>query len=240
MNSPYFTLILILSLSCATLSSAQQNDVKKEKGVTTDISIAVPPHIAPSAAAAVQKLGEKIKIGDFLYGYNTMYDRYRKRQEERHGAQKFKTEVLNAKNVMIKLAASIENYKTQNNALRPMGFFRVLPKIKPEIKAKLATGEIKQTKPGDEYYHWMVIVPTTQIWKFLSNTGAKPRYLKREGFQIAIAKETDLPGKEQWTFIGEVKEQELRSLFPSLPPNLELPKLKDSEIKTLQAPKLQN
>jgi len=76
----------------------------------------------------------------------------------------------------------------------------------------------------------MVIVPTTQTWKFLSQTGGKPRYLKREGFQIAIAKETDLPGQENWTFIGEVKEQVLRSFFPSLPPNLQLPKLRDIEV----------
>jgi len=230
MKFPHFTLISILSLCCAGLSSAQQTEVRKEKGVTTDISIAVPPHIAPSAAAAVQQLGEKIKIGDFLYGYNTMYDRYRKRQEVRHGEQKFKAEVLNAKNVMLKLAASIQSYKTENTRERPMGFFKVQASIRPEIKAKLATGEIKEIAPGDEYYHWMVIVPTTQTWKFLSQTGGKPRYLKREGFQIAIAKETDLPGQENWTFIGEVKEQVLRSYFPSLPPNLQLPKLRDIEV----------
>jgi len=226
MKVPYFYLIAIISLSCASLSSAQQIEVEKKKGVTTDLTVIVPPHITPSAKAGVQQLGNKIKIGDYLFGYNTMYDRYKKRQESHHGKEKLKQQILNAPNRMMKMAASIESFRAE----RPTGFFRVHPMIKPEIKAKLATGELTQTKPGDEYYHWMVIVPTTQKWKFLSPKGGKPRYLKRTGFQIAIAKETDLPGQEKWTFIGEVKVQELRFLFPSLPPNLELPKLRDVEI----------
>ncbi len=227
MKLPYFTLISILSLSSAALSSAQQTEVKKEKGVTTDISVIVPPHISASAQAAVQKLGNKIKIGDFMYGYNTMYDRYKKRQEKLHGKQELQNQILNAQNKMIKMGVTIQSFVAD----RPTGYFRVHPMIKPEIKAQLASGELKQTKTGDEYYHWMVIVPTTQVWQFLGKNGAPPRFLKRKQYQIAIAAETDLPGQEQWTFIGSVKEQQLRSLFPSLPQNIELPIQLDSEIK---------
>jgi len=209
------------------LSRAQQNEVKKEKGTTTDHTVIVPPHVSASAKAAVQKLGDKIKVGDFMYGYNTMYDRYKKRQEKLHGKQELQNQILNAQNKMLKMGVTIESF----NAEKPTGYFRVHPMIKPDVKAKLATGELKQTKPGDEYYHWMIIVPTTQIWKFLDKNGKPPRYLKREQYQIAIAAETDLPGQEKWTFIGSLKEQQLRSLFPSLPQNIELPLQQNSEIK---------
>lgn len=223
----HFSLITLLSIFCVSLSGAQQPALEKKKGVTTDHTVIVPPAVAQSAQLAVQTLGNKVKQGDLLYAYNKMYPRFKKRQEVLHGADRLKQAILNANNGLIKMGVTIEKFQAQ----RPTGFFRVWPEIKAEVKAKIASGEQKATKPGDEVYHWMVIVPTKQTLAFLGQKGGRTRYAMVEEYQVAIAKEAAIPGQEKWTFISPVKVQEMRAMFPSLPANLLLPEMKKYEIK---------
>ena len=210
-----------------TRATAQQLVPVGKKAVTSDHTLIVPPVEAESARIAVQKLGDKIKQGDFMYGYQTMYPRYKKRQESLHGVAKLKTQFQNAGGELLKLGVTIKDF----TAKHPTGYFRVWPKIKDEVKAKIKRGEQQKTKAGDIYYHWLMIVPTTQTWSFLSQRGGKTRYLQRNEFQIAIAKVAEIPGQEQWSFISsEIKEQQIRSIFPSIPQTIALPKLRDLEV----------
>jgi len=192
------TLISILSLCTTCLTGAQQAEVNKEQRVTTDHSIIVPPAVAASAQSAVQQLGNQIKIGNFQYGFDTMYERYKKRQEALHGQKQLKAQVLGAKDKLMEMGVIIESFRAES----PTGFFKVWPKIRPEVKAKRASGEQNKLKQGDEYYQWMVIVPTTQVWEFLSSKGGKSRFLKRQQFQIAVASELSVPGQEKWSFVN--------------------------------------
>jgi len=206
---------------------AQEQAVAQEK-VTTDHHLVIPPAVADSAKQAVQALGNKCQQGDFTYAYETMYPRYKKRQEALHGRDKLKTQFNNANNELLKLGVTIKSFTAE----QPTGFFKVWPIIKPEVKARISRGEQTKTSSGDELYHWMVIVPTKQVWAFLSQRGGNTRYLQRTEFQIAVAQEAAVPGQEKWTFIASpIKEQQLRSMFPSLPHTLKLPSLQDKEIK---------
>ena len=219
-------------MAMATLSSPSvfgQAKTGTTSGTTTDTSLVVPAAVAQSARLAVQKLGDKVIKGDFLYAYNTMYPRYRKRQEALFGVAKLKQVFVDMPNKLNQNAIVINKFI----ANQPTGFFQVWPIIKPEAKLKIKRGEQDSPKPNEIQYHWMVLVPTSQVWSFMKNKNGKVRKLLRQGFQVAVAKVEAIPGQEKWTFVdgATLKPQQLRSLFPSLAPDLKLPVVKDSEIK---------
>lgn len=196
---------------------------------TTDPSVVIPAETVASCQRATQELGNNVIKENYLYGLEKMYPRYRKRQVTVHGEEKLKQVFLDTSKTLNTLGVTITSVKAE----QPVSFFRVWPQIKPAAKLKIERGEQDDVIAGDVYYNWLVMVPTTQIWTFTSNKGGPPRRLKRLGFQIAVAKEVAVPGQEEWTFIdgGTIEPQELRSMFPSLPQKLVLPKREDSEIK---------
>ena len=196
---------------------------------TTDPTVETPAETIASCQRATQELGNNVIKGNYLYAHDKVYPRYKKRQVAVHGDKKYKEQFLNVGKVLNKMGVTITSFKAEE----PVGFFRVWPQIKPDAKLKLERGEQKDLLAGDVVYNRLVIVPTIQEWIFRDTNGGPPRKLKREGFQVAIAKETIIPGEEKWTFIdgGTIKPQELRAMFPSLPQKLVLPQRVDSEIK---------
>ncbi len=182
-----------------------------------------------SCQRAVQVLGEHMVKGKFLYPLEKMYPRYKRRQEILHGEKAYKNQFLNISKKMNESGITISSYKAE----RPVHFYRVWPQIKKDAKLKIKLGQQRALKAGDTFYNILAFVPTTQIWVFRNNDGRPPRKLKRKGFQIAIAAETEVPGQEQWTFIDGtfMTPQSLRSIFPSLAKQIVFPKREEIEVK---------
>ncbi len=220
----YFTLLSLTFF--VNVAFAQVNQAQAR---TTDQSVVAPAATVDSCKRATQKLGDNVIKGNYLYALEKMYPRYRKRQNVKHGEQKFNELVLNMSKTLNNMGVTITSFKAD----KPIGFFKVWRQIKPAAKLKIARGEQKDVIAGDVFHNWLMIVPTTQVWTFTSNKGGPPRKLKREGFQVAVAQEKAVSGQEEWTFLdgGTLTPQELRAMFPSLPQTLVLPKREDSEIK---------
>jgi len=110
---------------------------------------------------------------------------------------------------------------------------KVWQQIIPSVKIKIDQGIDVKLKESDVFHNWMFIVPTTQVWTFMGQNGRPPRKAEIKGFQIAVAQEARVPGQEKWSFIegSGMTTRDLRSVFPSLPVHLSLPKPSKKEIK---------
>lgn len=221
---------MLFFTKCAFAQAAKPKEVVAAIPVpTTDPTVVTAAETAESCQAATQELGDNVIRGNFLFAYDKMYPRYKRRQIAVHGEKKFKQQFIDAAKTLNKTGLTITSFKAGS----PVGFFRVWPQIKPAAKLKIKRGEQKGLIAGDVVYNRLIIVPTTQEFVLQGNKGGQSRKYRREGFQVAIAPETVVPGQEQWTFIdgSTIKPQDLRSMFPSLPQKLVLPERKGSEIK---------
>ncbi len=220
----YLKYVLLLFTACSL--QAQNGLAPVNKGITTDVNLVIDPAVSASAQKAVQELGDNVKKGNWGFTLEKMYPRYRKRQEAQHGAAKFKQQIDGAGAQLNQMGVVIQSFV----AKRPTGYFQVWPQITAAGKARIAAGG--ELQDGDTFYNWLVLVPTTQVWKFLDKNAGKPRYARIDSYQVAISRVT-APGEEKWTFIdgNSASTRKLRSFFTSLPFELELPKLDRVEIK---------
>lgn len=79
------------------------------------------------------------------------------------------------------------------------------------------------------YTKWMVLVPTVTKFRILREGNPKPLVIESIGYQVAISDKD----KSDWTFIdgAGLKVSDLRSLFITLPTDMELPPVKKREVK---------
>jgi len=232
MSSMKCSLFFLLTLCTANVVSAQITapSVPRQGGVTTDASLAVPAATMASVQKAVQTLGDNALRGKFSYAFDNMYPRYKKKQEKLLG-KKIDSLALESQMAarLNKMGVTITSY----TAGKPVGVFKVWKQIKPALKMKIDQGIKVNLKNSDVFHNWMFIVPTTQVWTFMSQKGGLPRKALINDFQIVVAQEQGAPGQEKWTFIDGLgmTTRELRSIFPSLPAHLTLPTPSKSEIK---------
>jgi hypothetical protein len=80
----------------------------------------------------------------------------------------------------------------------------------------------------DVFTKWMLFIPTTTQFRFFKPNDPKPYVVESTGFQVAISDK----GKDDWTFIdgSGLTVSDLRSLFPTLPEDLELPAIGGREV----------
>lgn len=78
----------------------------------------------------------------------------------------------------------------------------------------VAVGKLVFTK-------WLVMVPTVRKIRIMREGNPKPLVIESIGYQVAVADK----GKHDWTFMdgADLKLNDLRGLFGTLPQNLELP-----------------
>ncbi|MBT8043920.1 MAG: hypothetical protein KJO79_03125 [Verrucomicrobiae bacterium] len=190
--------------------------------------VAVDPSIAVSAQRAVQKLGLEMMKGNFKYGQDRMYPRWKRRLAKRVGSmQQLEAQLAAADQQRIKMRLSVTAFRAD----LPQVFFDVWKskKINP------VTGKPVLDGSGKEIIieHWLAIVPTTTRVKVPDQQqGGKIRVLEERSYTIAISEK----GANDWYFLTGLKPtiQDLRSLFPSLPRDqkeLGLPQPSAREIK---------
>ncbi|MFK7910585.1 MAG: hypothetical protein AB8F34_08280 [Akkermansiaceae bacterium] len=190
--------------------------------------VAVEPAVAVSAQAAVQKLGQEMMKGNFEYGQQRMYPRWKRRLAKRYGGmEKLEAALAGAAQQKIKMRLAVVAFQAD----RPTSFFSVwrTKKFNPLTNkpVKDAAGNFVIVE------HWLAFVPTTTRVKIPdSNQGGKMVTAEEKSYTTVISEK----GSNDWYFMTGLKPsiQDLRGLFPTLPPKKEelgLPPSSAREIK---------
>jgi len=191
-------------------------------------AVVVDPAISTSATAAVQKLGIEMMKGNFKYGIDHIYPRWKRRLAKRHGGmEKLDAALTQSAQQQIKMQMKVVGYR----AGQPTAFFSVwkAKKINPK------TGKPIIDAVGREVIvsHWLAVVPTVVRVKIPDpQRGGMLREIEESSYALAVSEK----GSGNWHFLTGLKPtiQDLRSLFPSLPADekaLRLPPSKAREIK---------
>ncbi len=197
--------------------------------VSARAQVAVEQAVETSAQAAVQKLGLEMMKGNFKYGHERMYPRWKRRLATRHGGmEKLDAALAASAQQKINMRLVVTAYRAD----RPRAFFSVWKAKKVDPRS----GEPLVDATGREVVveHWLAIVPTmTRVKVPDMQRGGMIRVLEEDGYAVAIAEK----GTRDWYFMTGMKPtiNDLRSLFPSLPPTakeLRLPLPKVREIKS--------
>lgn len=210
------TIICLLALACGLHTASAQGRA------------VVDPAVADSARKAVQLLGQEMMKGNFEYGQQRMYPRWKRRLAKRYGGmEKLEAALAAAAQQKIKMRVDVVGFQ----AARPVSFFGVwrTKKFNP------VTGEPIRDAAGNFVIveHWLTFVPTTTRVRIPDpSQGGKIRTLEEQSYTIAISEK----GTNDWYFMTGLKPtvQDLRSLFPALPPKedeLGLPPSAVREIK---------
>ncbi|MES2982739.1 MAG: hypothetical protein V4727_10530 [Verrucomicrobiota bacterium] len=179
----------------------------------------VPEEITKSAVTAVQALGKEVVLGKYQVAIDKMYPHWKERAAKRMGGMdKLEKQLEDVSKEMLKRGISITDFKPQG---QPRGF-----EVYPGKAVQIVDG--KETEVM-RYTKWLVLVPTvTRVRMLIKGDPVAVNY-ESTGFQVAICdKDSD-----EWYFIdgSGVTVSELRSLFITLPENLELPPLEKKQIK---------
>ena len=189
--------------------------------------VVVDPTVARSAQAAVQKMGVEMMKGNYQYANTRMYPRWKRRLAKRYGGvDKLERGLAKAGQQKVDLGLMVTAY----NAELPTSFFSVWRAKKRDVSGAL----VKDATGRDVVVeHWLAVVPTlTRVKVADPSLGGKIRTLEEHGYTVAISEK----GTNDWYFLTGMSPniQDLRGMFPTLPPNekdLNLPVSSVKEIK---------
>jgi hypothetical protein len=157
-----------------------------------------------------------------------MYPRWKRRLAKRHGGmEKLEVGLANAAQKQINMGMMVTSFR----AGLPTSFFTVWRAKKRSTK----TGEIILDSTGREIVveHWLAVVPTaTRVKVTDSQKGGKLRTLEETSYTIAVSEK----GRDDWYFMTGMKPtiQDLRGMFPSLPPTAQELGLPVSSVKEIK------
>ncbi len=179
----------------------------------------VPEEIIKSAVTAVEALGKEVVLGKYQSAIDRMYPQWKERTAKKMGGmEKLEKQLEDVSKQMLKRGISITDFKPQG---KPTAF-----EVYPGKAVQIIDG--KETEVM-RYTKWLVIVPTVTRVRMLIDGDPIPLNYESTGFQVAISDK----GSNEWFFIdgSAVTVSELRSLFITLPENMELPALDKKQIK---------
>ncbi len=179
----------------------------------------VPEEISKSAVAAVEALGKDVVLGKYQVAIDRMYPQWKERAAKRMGGmENLEKQLADVSKEMLKRGISITDFRPQG---KPRAF-----EVYPGKAVQIVDG--KETEVM-RYTKWLVLVPTVTRVRMMIKGDPVAVNLESTGFQVAICDK----GSDEWYFIdgSAVTVNELRSLFITLPENLELPPLEKKQIK---------
>jgi hypothetical protein len=168
-----------------------------------------PLEVVNSAITAVNDLGRQVVLGKLKVSLERMYPQWKDRLSRRTGSeQALEKQFDQALAEMMKQGTSMVSFKTH-------GFPRVY-EVYPGKKVEVIDGKEVETLINTK---WLLLVPTEIRYRVMQQQ--EVIIIESKGFQVAIADKDKL----QWTFIdgAGVTVQDLRSLFISLPKDMQLP-----------------
>lgn len=179
----------------------------------------VPPAVTAAAVRAVAGLGREVAAGKFTVAVERMYPQWKERAAKRIGGmEKLEQQLEGVSKQMLERGISITDCVPQGQPRT----FEVYPgKIIDVVDGKKVE-KLRYTK-------WLVLVPTVTKFRVFLPKDPVAVIIESTGFQVAICDK----GKDDWTFIdgSAVTVNELRSLFITLPQDLELPPLEKKQIR---------
>ncbi|MBC7980089.1 MAG: hypothetical protein H7Y36_05955, partial [Armatimonadetes bacterium] len=178
-----------------------------------------PPEVIAAAVGAVGALGKEVVMGRYQVAIERMYPQWKERTAKRIGGMdKLEAQLNGVAKQMLQQGISITDFK----AVGQPRAFEVYPGTR---KSQVNGVEIEELR----YTKWLVLVPTLTRFRMIRDGEPRPMTIESEGFQVAISDK----GTNDWTFIdgSGATVNELRSLFISLPRDLELPALEKREIR---------
>jgi hypothetical protein len=179
----------------------------------------VPPTVVASAVKAVSDLGKEVVMGKFEVAIERMYPVWKERTAKKMGGmENLQKQLDGVAKQMLQQGVSITDFTPQG---QPRAF-----EVFPGKKVEVIDGKNVETL---RYTKWLVLMPTVTKFRALIKGDPLAVIIESTGFQVAI---TD-KGKDDWTFIdgSAVTVNELRSLFITLPQDLELPPLEKRQIR---------
>lgn len=173
-----------------------------------------PPEVVSSAVAAVDELGKRVVLGDHKVAIERMYPLWKKRMAKREGGlEKLEQQLESIGGEMARNGMSIISVKTKAGVRA----YEVWPGKAPE-------GAGAEAEPV--FDKWLLLVPTVTRLRIIRGEAPNLQTVDVDihGFQVAVSDKKAI----EWTFINgsDVSVPDLRSLFSSLPANMELPPVK--------------
>jgi hypothetical protein len=180
---------------------------------------AAPPDVVASAVAAVARLGDEVVMGRYQVAVERMNPMWKERTAKRLGGMdELERQLAGVAKQMVQQGISMISFKPQG---QPRSY-----EVGPGRKVDVVAGEEVESLI---FTKWMVLIPTATTFRVILQGEAKPRLIESIGFQVAISDK----GKNDWSFIdgSGLTVTDLRSLFATLPQDLQLPPLEKRETR---------
>ncbi len=187
---------------------------------SADVPVAAataPPEVVASAVAAVQKLGAEVVKGHYQVAIDRMVPTWKERMAKRMGGmEELQKQLAGLAEQMSQQGVSMISFKPDGEAHS----FEVWPGKKKTVVDGKETEDLIYTK-------WLVIIPTVTQFRIMKDR--EFHIIESRGFQVAVADK----GANDWTFIdgSGVTVADLRSLFLTLPADVELPPIERREVR---------
>lgn len=166
-----------------------------------------PPEVVRSALGAVEDLGKQVVMGNHQAAIERMYPQWKERMAKRKGGMaKLEEELSGIGETLARNGITIISFKVTGE---------------PKVYEVFPDGNAEQAGEAMSYSKWLLLIPTATRLRMLPPNERKPRVMDSFGFQVAISEK----GENDWTFINgsDVSVSDLRSLFLTLPPDMQLP-----------------
>jgi hypothetical protein len=207
---------LAMVMACG-VAHAQKGTVGKPAEESEVTSEPVPPQVIAAASAAVAKLGDEVVLGRYQVAVERMYPLWKERAAKRMGGMDvLEKQLAGVGAQMVQQGISIISFKPQG----PPRAYEVVPGTKVVKENGVSVSKLVYTK-------WMVLVPTVRKIRIQREGVLKAVVIESTGYQVAISDK----GRNDWTFMdgADLKLNDLRGLFVTLPQNLELPPVEQRE-----------
>lgn len=179
----------------------------------------VRPEVVAAAVDAVAKLGDEVVLGRYKVAVDRMNPMWKERAAKRMGGmESLEKQLEGVAAQMVQQGISMISFKPQGQPRT----YQVSPGKKVVKENGVDVEKLVYTK-------WMVLVPTVTTFRILREGNPKPLVIESTGYQVAICDKE----KNDWTFIdgAGLTTNDLRSLFITLPQDMELPAVGKREVR---------
>ncbi|MGA0854300.1 MAG: hypothetical protein ACO3RK_05750 [Luteolibacter sp.] len=207
-----FACFAIALMMHGVMHAQQQNASAETFGEAEVTADAVPPEVVQSASNAVAALGNEVVLGRYQAALERMNPLWKERISQRMGGMEaLESQLAKVPQEMVRHGITMLSSKPEGKP--------VVHQVGPQ---KGKNGNLVYTK-------WLVLVPTMTKFRLIREGNPKPLVIESLGYQVAISSKDKL----DWTFIdgAGLKISDLRSLFITLPFNLELPPVSKREAR---------